>query len=229
MQITIAKAALGLAALTLGFGPTQTSKSPRTYKMDETGGVQIELTAETGGGKIDASAKVTYKVTKVLDGNKANVHLDMKDLKVNVNGSEMPLEVSGLDTMLDGMGMLDTWPMNQAEALYSIAALGWLSPAIPAKTDDGTDFKWANEKKTATVKGKIRLGGSDETDGVKTSKVAMELEVVSDQEPTPVKISQTSWIDEKGNVVKSEGKMSTPDGTEVAYRVKPIKAQGGGQ
>lgn len=229
MHITLAKAALGLAAITLGFSPGQNPKTPRTYKADETGGVQIELTAETGGGKIDASAKITYKVTKVLDGNKANVRIDMKDLKVAINGGEMPMEVDGYETVLDGMGMPETWPMNQVDAIYSLAVLGWLSPAIPAKADEATDFKWNNEKKTASIKGKVRLVGSEETDGKKTSKLSMDFELVSDQDQTPVKVVQTSWIDEKGIVVRSEGKLAAGDGTEVSYKVKPIKAQGGGQ
>ncbi|MBI5707052.1 MAG: hypothetical protein HZC36_08700 [Armatimonadetes bacterium] len=228
MQTFLAKAALGLTALLVGFAPQQAAKAPRAYKVDESGGVQIEVTAETGGGKIDASGSVIYKVTKVLEGNRATVHMDLKDLKILMNGGDIPMEVDGIDTTLDGMGMPDTWPLNQAEAIYSLAALGWLSPEIPAKANEAVDFKWSNEKKTATIKGKVRLAASEETGGVKTSKVAMELELVSDQDSTPVKVTQTSWIDEKGNVVRSEGTLSAPDGTEVAYKVKPIKAKAGG-
>ena len=216
-------AAISLVAV---FGFAQDSiKLARTYKTDETGTLALQVDVDAQGQQIKASAKVSYKVSKLLDGGKAKATLTVKDPKVDMGGQEMPVDLSPLEVTLDSWGMSDTLPTHEAEWLFTLSSLASIVPGKDLKPGESFDLNWTNDSKVSTLKGKGKFLEVVDLDGIKSAKVEYDVSFSPQATETPGQMKSTGWFDIRdGRLIKSEGKIIANDGMEMKFTAKSEKS-----
>lgn len=192
----------------------------RKYAAEESGAYAFSLTGDVPEGQFKATAKVKYKVRKLLESGGAEMQLDLADVKAAIGDMELPIDAGTLISSWDAFGLPQTFPHENAETLYSLLSYCSIVPNKALKTGETLNLDWKNSAKTAGIKGKIKLLEIGETDGLKSAKISVEIEAKSDMDGNPLTLNITSWVETaNGKLIKAEGSGSM-EGVELKMSVK---------
>ncbi|MBI5707051.1 MAG: hypothetical protein HZC36_08695 [Armatimonadetes bacterium] len=223
------KATFPIAAMTLSvfaLGAWQDAALKRSYEKDETNSYDVKVKGQLQGNELSASARYTYKVVKIADNGKASATLSLSQVQIAMGGADQSQEVDPFETTLDGMGLPDDLPTNDAGWVYTFGAFSQIMPSKPLKAGDAFDIDWKNSNKAATIKGKGKLVEFAEMEGVKVAKIEYQVEFSPEDTPTPGRASGTNWIEvATGRCFKAESKVTFEGVFELNVTMARTKRQ----
>lgn len=215
-----------LAFSVLAVGAWQDAALKRTYAKDESNSYDVKVKGQLQGNELTASARYTCQVKKVADNGKAGATLSLSQVHVDMAGIDQSQEIDPVETTLDGMGLPDELPTNDAGWVYTFAAFSQIMPSKALKAGEAFDIDWKNSTKAATIKGKGKLIEFAEVDGVKVAKVEYQVEFAPEETPTPGKATGTNWIEiANGRCFKAESKVTFEGVFELNVTMARTKKQ----
>ncbi len=208
-----------------GLATQDATKLARTYQADEAGVILIKVNADAKyGQKIEASANVQMKVAKLLENGIARLSCSLGNLKVAIEGSDMPFEAPAFEADCDAQGLPDHLVTNQVEWMYTLTFLAGIVPNKEMKVGESSEFEWNGKDKANRIKGKIKLVELVELDGVKAAKVESDMTVYPQDQNNPGHVTSTSWIAlSNGRLIKSEGKLAVEGDVQATFTTTRVK------
>lgn len=224
MHLAIAKLIVPVVAAALFAGSQDAVNFVRAYKADETSSVRVQLDVDMQGNEIKASATVATKIAKLLEGGKAKALWSAKDVRAEMGGNELPVDLPDMEATLDGQGLPQVIPTNQAEWLFSIASIGQMTPGKSLKPGEEFTVAWASDDKMATIKGKGKFLEVVEVDGAKAAKVEYTVQVAPENNGMSADMKSTAYFEPAtGKFIRSEGKMEVGGEMTMKFTVKLVK------
>jgi hypothetical protein len=203
---------LPIAFVTVALATGQDSVSvERKWKVGDSDTQRIGLALSTQMGDVAVVMMTNQNVAKTFGNGEAELHVTITDLKVIVNGAEMPAQAPPAQPVtmrLDKRGMPVQQTAQQRRGLGNeILAFAYLSPDKPLKVGEVVEISYAPEESPKTkAKGTIKLESL--TDGV--AKMIGKYDVWTENTgDEPMKVAITNWFRlSDGKFVKSEGTFS---------------------
>ena len=196
----------------------------RTYTEGETDTYKLTVDISEGEGTtIKGTAEVAAKVTKLLEGGRAEIKMTSKTFTLLVDGMDVGEEAPiSLTTKYDKHGMPEQMNAEENDWVYILIAAPGYVPAAEIKPGENFNIEWSSSGKSVRISGKGALLETTKIDETAVAKLKLNLEIFLEGEDAPGVMEITSYVDiETGKLLQVKGKVTVEE-TTVVFAVEKI-------